>query len=157
MCARRSISAVNTLKYCDPLERTRALGVTLQWKNSQFKGRNSFLLRILRREANKKHLFASRHSLSVQLSPFLSRSEPERCLLAAPLIGNYLPGGSGQIVGVQHVEVVPGAQQETTSLLVQQQRVGVEAVGGTQEQGDAASLQQLCRTEITRLLRRLRA
>lgn len=56
------------------------------------------------------------------------------------------------MVGVQHVEVIPGAQQETTSLLVQQQRVGVEAVGGTQEQGDAASLQQLCRTQIKRLL-----
>lgn len=70
-----------------------------------------------------------------------------------PISSEYLSRGSGQVVGVQHVEVIPGAQQQATSLLVQQQRVGVEAVGGTQEQGDAANLQQLCRAQIKRLLR----
>lgn len=64
----------------------------------------------------------------------------------------YLSGGSGQIVGVKHVDVIPGSQQKSASLLIQQQRVRVEAIGGTQKQGYTASLQQLCHTEIKRLL-----
>lgn len=116
------------------------------------------------REGNKKHLFGLRHSLSICL--FFPRKlgiESFHCPLAALssffffLLLEYLSGGSGQIVGVQQVEVIPGAQQETTSLLVQQQRVGVEAVGGTQELGKAASLQQLCHTQIKRLLQTLSA
>ncbi len=54
----------------------------------------------------------------------------------------YLPGGSGQIVGVKQVDVIPGSQQETTSLLIQQQRVGVEAIGGAQKQRYTAGLHQ---------------
>lgn len=54
----------------------------------------------------------------------------------------YLSGGPGQIVGVKQVDVIPGSQQKTTSLLVQQQRVGVEAIGGAQEQRHTAGLQQ---------------
>lgn len=59
----------------------------------------------------------------------------------------YLSGGSGQIVRVKQVDVIPGSQQQTTSLLIQQQRVGVEAIGGTQKQGYTASLQQFWHRE----------
>lgn len=59
------------------------------------------------------------------------------------LLTVYLFGISGQVVGVQQVDVILGSQQKTTSLLVQQQRVGEEAIEGAQEQRDAASLQQL--------------
>lgn len=59
----------------------------------------------------------------------------------------YLSGGPGQIVGVKQVDVIPCSQQKTTSLLVQQLRVGVEAIGGAQEQRHTAGLQQFWPTE----------
>lgn len=59
----------------------------------------------------------------------------------------YLSGGPGQIVRVKQVDVIPGSQQKTTSLLVQQLRVGVEAIGGAEEQRHTASLQQFWPTE----------
>ncbi|TNN48366.1 hypothetical protein EYF80_041445 [Liparis tanakae] len=48
------------------------------------------------------------------------------------------------------VDVVPGAQQEAAPLLVQQQRVGVQPVRGSQRQGDAAGLQQFWPGESNR-------
>lgn len=53
----------------------------------------------------------------------------------------YLSGSSGQIVRVKQVDVVPGSQQKTTSLLIQQQGVGVEAIRGAQKQRYTAGLQ----------------
>lgn len=64
-------------------------------------------------------------------------------ICCAPQIQVYLSGASGQIVGVKQVDVIFGSQKDTTSLLIQQQRMGVETIGGAQEQGYAASLQQL--------------
>lgn len=54
----------------------------------------------------------------------------------------YLSGGSGQIVRVKQVDVILGSQQKTTSLLIQQQRLRVEAIGGAQKQRYTASFQQ---------------
>ena len=54
----------------------------------------------------------------------------------------YLSWGSGQIVRVEQVDVIPRSQQKTTPLLIQQQRVGVEAIGGAQKHRYTAGLQQ---------------
>lgn len=54
----------------------------------------------------------------------------------------HLSGGSGKIVRVKQVDVIPGSQQKTTSFLIQEQWVGVQAIWGTQKQGYTASLQQ---------------
>lgn len=47
----------------------------------------------------------------------------------------HLSGGPGKIVRVKQVDVIPGSQQKTTSFLIQEQRVGVQAIRGTQKQG----------------------
>lgn len=59
----------------------------------------------------------------------------------------HLSGGPGKIVRVKQVDVIPGSQQKTTSFLIQEQRVGVQAIRGTQKQGYTASLQQFWHRE----------
>lgn len=128
-------------------------GVTLQWKSHSSRAKFLPCTNPSGRSKQKTPVCAAPLPFHLFIFPKKSRIESVHCPLAALFFFffEYLSGGSGQIVGVQHVEVIPGAQKETTSLLVQQQRVGVEAVGGTQELGNAASLQQLCHTQIKRL------
>lgn len=85
-------------------------------------------------DAGNEHLFICSSDFSHSVTFYV--------LYMSPLYRCYLPWGFAQIVWVKQVDVIPSSEQKTASLLIQQQRVGVQDISRARKQIDTSSLKQ---------------